>query len=113
MSVTTMMMPSTVLMTYSIQDPCAELYDIAETNTLKGPVRSIETHNSTVLLSEEREYLDCIEYQAVRLLSYVVPTYLIAWQLFGCVTIGAYMACNERVAAAANAVNPWHVSRHL
>jgi hypothetical protein len=65
------------------------------------------------LSSEEREHPDCVEYQAVRLLSYVVPTYIIVWQFFGCVAIGAYMACNERVAATANAVNPWYVSRHL
>jgi hypothetical protein len=63
------------------------------------------------LSSQEREHLDCVEYQAVRLLSYVVPAYIIAWQFFGCIAIGAYMACDERGAAAANAVNLWFVSR--
>jgi len=61
------------------------------------------------LSSEEREHLRCVEYQAVRLLSYVVPIYIIAWQLFGCVAIGAYIGLHGRSAAAANAVNPWCV----
>jgi Trk-type K+ transport system membrane component len=43
----------------------------------------------------------------VRLLSYVVPMYIIFWQLFGCVAIGAYMGLHGRSTAASNAVNPW------
>ncbi|PMD53149.1 TrkH-domain-containing protein [Hyaloscypha bicolor E] len=56
---------------------------------------------------EEREHIRCVEYQAVRLLSYVVPIYIVAWQLFGCIALGTYMSCKGQSAAAANAVNPW------
>jgi hypothetical protein len=61
------------------------------------------------LSSEEREHLRCVEYQAVRLLSYVVPTYIVAWQLFGCVALGTFMSLKEQSAAAADAVKPWCV----
>jgi hypothetical protein len=58
---------------------------------------------------EEREHIRCVEYQAVRLLSYVVPIYIVAWQLFGCIALGTYMSCKGQSAAAANAVKPWYV----
>jgi hypothetical protein len=61
------------------------------------------------LSSEEREHIRCVEYQAVRLLSYVVPIYIVAWQVFGCVTLGTYMSCKGQSATAANAVKPWYV----
>lgn len=63
------------------------------------------------LSSEEREHLRCIEYQAVRLLSYVVPIYIVTWQILGCITIGTWMAVHGRAAAAANSVTPWYVSQ--
>jgi hypothetical protein len=61
------------------------------------------------LSSEEREHLRCVEYQAVRLLSYVVPIYIVAWQMFGCIALGTFMSLKEQSAAAADAVRPWCV----
>ena len=63
------------------------------------------------LSSEEREHLRCIEYQAVRLLSYVVPIYIVTWQILGCITIGTWMAVHGRAAAEANSVTPWYVDQ--
>ena len=59
--------------------------------------------------SEEREHLRCVEYQAVRLLSYVVPMYLIAWQLFGCIALGIYVAYRQPGPAINYDVRPWFV----
>ncbi|PMD41118.1 cation transporter [Hyaloscypha variabilis F] len=59
------------------------------------------------LSSEEREHLRCVEYQAVRLLSYVVPMYLIAWQLFGCIALGIYVAYRQPGPAINYDVRPW------
>jgi hypothetical protein len=39
----------------------------------------------------------------------VVPIYIVAWQLFGCIALGTYMSCKGQSAAAANAVKPWYV----
>jgi len=62
------------------------------------------------LSSEEREHLRCVEYQAVRLLSYIVPMYLIVWQLFGCVALGVYVSYRRPDAAVTYRVKPWFVA---
>jgi hypothetical protein len=59
------------------------------------------------LSAEEREHVRCVEYQAVRLLSYLVPAYYIILQFFGCLAIGAYMSCDKASVALENGLNPW------
>ena len=62
------------------------------------------------LSSEEREHLRCVEYQAVRLLSYVVPMYIIVWQVLGCLAIGVYVSYRRPDAAETYSVKPWFVA---
>lgn len=83
-------------------------------SSLPGDTRNIERRGTVdrnaqfhSLSLEERERLRCVEYQALRLLSYVVPIYIFAFQLCGCVILGTYVACNGQSAANANAVKPW------
>jgi len=59
------------------------------------------------LTSEEREHVGCVEYKAIRLLSYIVPIYFVGWQLVGCLVLGPYIHKKNPEAASANAVNPW------
>jgi predicted aminopeptidase len=59
------------------------------------------------LSTEEKERVRCIEYQAVKLLAYIVPAYFIFFQLFGCLALGGYMAYNKAEVAIANSQNPW------
>lgn len=61
------------------------------------------------LTEEEREKLGGYEYRAIRLLSWLVPTYFILFQLFGCLGIGAYVAVNKPSVARQNGLNPWWV----
>ncbi len=60
------------------------------------------------LSRQEREHVGCIEYQALRFLSYLVPAYYIAWQFFGFIGLGAYISYKEADATGINAVNPWY-----
>ncbi len=55
----------------------------------------------------EREHLGGVEYRAISLLAWVVPTYFVLWQLFGCLGLGAYMAYNKPTIAEGNGINPW------
>lgn len=59
------------------------------------------------LTREEREALGGVEYRAIKLLSYIVPVYLVAWQLLSCLGLGAYMAHNKADVIRANGINPW------
>lgn len=61
------------------------------------------------LSEEEREQLGGYEYRAIRLLSWLVPTYYILFQFFGCIGIGAYVAINKPTVAQSNGLNPWWV----
>ncbi|KAF4626697.1 hypothetical protein G7Y89_g11456 [Cudoniella acicularis] len=61
------------------------------------------------LSREEREQLGCIEYKALKLLSCLVPAYLIIFQILGSVGLSTYIALNRPSVALANGVNPWWV----
>lgn len=61
------------------------------------------------LSKAEREHLGGVEYRAITLLAYVVPIYFVAWQVLGCVGLGAYMAYNKAGVARGNGINPWYV----
>ncbi|KAF1949043.1 TrkH-domain-containing protein [Byssothecium circinans] len=57
------------------------------------------------LSSEEREYLGGVEYRALKFLSVFVILYFLLWQLFGAMTLGAYMLKYEKDACAVNNQN--------
>ncbi|KAL2060670.1 hypothetical protein VTL71DRAFT_9311 [Oculimacula yallundae] len=59
------------------------------------------------LTREEREHLGGVEYRAITLLGWVVPLYFVAWQVLGCVGLGAYMKMNKEEVIRANGINPW------
>lgn len=59
------------------------------------------------LSPKERNQLECVEYQAVKFLSYAVPAYFILCHILGCLAIGTYVAYQQKGAAAMNHVNPW------
>ncbi|KAF2198701.1 TrkH-domain-containing protein [Delitschia confertaspora ATCC 74209] len=61
------------------------------------------------LSEKEREKLGGYEYRAIEFLSWVVPTYFLLWQFFGCLGIGAYVANNKASVARRNGMNPWWV----
>lgn len=66
--------------------------------------RNSEFHNLT---EEEREKLGGLEYQAVKLLSIIVPLYYVAWQLLGAVGIGAWMNNTRPWLAEKNGLNSY------
>ena len=59
------------------------------------------------LTREEREHLGGVEYRAIKLLGYVVPTYFLVWQIVGCTGLAAYFAHNKAMVTEANGINPW------
>ncbi|KAJ5832753.1 Low-affinity potassium transport protein [Penicillium riverlandense] len=67
--------------------------------------------NSTLYnLSEmERQKLGGAEYRAICLLSIIVPTYFILWQLLGGLGVAAYLARNKASLTESNGLNPWFV----
>ncbi|XMA11703.1 hypothetical protein WAI453_004494 [Rhynchosporium graminicola] len=64
------------------------------------------------LTREEREHLGGVEYRAITLLGWVVPVYFVAWQVLGCVGLGAYNKINKEEVIRANGINPWYDSSH-
>jgi len=60
--------------------------------TIDGYIgRNSQFHNLT---EKERRKLGGIEYDAICLLSYVVPTYFVLWQLLGALGVGAWFQAN-------------------
>ncbi|KAI1454589.1 TrkH-domain-containing protein [Annulohypoxylon moriforme] len=59
------------------------------------------------LTSEEREELGGTEYRALKLLAVVVPVYFLSWQIFGCISLGAWIANNFPQPAKDNGISPW------
>jgi hypothetical protein len=60
--------------------------------TIDGYIgRNSQFHNLT---EKERRKLGGIEYDAICLLSYVVPIYFVLWQLFGALGVGAWFQIN-------------------
>ncbi|KAI0190800.1 TrkH-domain-containing protein [Astrocystis sublimbata] len=66
--------------------------------------RNAQFHGLTI---EERERLGGTEYQALRLLSVIVPVYFVSWQVLGSVALGAWIANNQPQPALDNAISPW------
>lgn len=61
------------------------------------------------LTNEEREQLGGCEYRALRVLAVVVPLYFALWQLFGCLSLAAWIALNQPEVATSNGLGPWWV----
>ncbi|KAH6623862.1 hypothetical protein F5144DRAFT_595959 [Chaetomium tenue] len=59
------------------------------------------------LTTEERERLGGCEYQALRVLSVIVPVYFILWQLLGCLALGAWINNNLPGPPLENGIKPW------
>lgn len=57
----------------------------------------------------ERQRLGGYEYRAVVFLSFLVPTYLIIWQLLGSLSCGAWIAYHRASTALENGMSPWWV----
>jgi hypothetical protein len=77
--------------------------------TINGYVgRNSQFHNLT---EKERRKLGGIEYDAICLLSYVVPIYFVLWQLFGAIAVGAWFHTNAADLTLQNGWNspkrPW------
>ncbi|CAD0106516.1 unnamed protein product [Aureobasidium uvarum] len=67
------------------------------------------SRNSTFhnLTEAERQHLGGVEYKALLWLSWIVPLYLVFWQLFGAIGCAAWVAYNRPGTARANGLNPW------
>lgn len=69
-------------------------------------------HNHQIhgLCHQDRIALGGVEYRAIRLLSYIVPAYLIIFQGLGCLSTALYVGFHGKREAESNAVNPWYDS---
>jgi hypothetical protein len=75
--------------------------------TIDGYIgRNSQFHNLT---EKERRKLGGIEYDAICLLSYVVPTYFVLWQLLGALGVGAWFQAN---ASGVTLQNGWDLPPH-
>jgi len=78
----------------------------SETASMRRPPPSLTT--SEIELSRaERERLGGTEYEAVRLLSILVPTYFFLWQFLTCISCGWWVAAHRASTTRANGLNPW------
>lgn len=68
--------------------------------------RNSQFHNLT---EAERQRLGGVEYKALLWLSWIVPLYLILWQLLGALGCAAWVARNQPDTARSNGLNPWYV----
>jgi hypothetical protein len=57
----------------------------------------------------EREKLGGVEYRAITILAFIVPTYFVLWQLIGAIACGAWIAVNRPDTTRSNGLNPWWV----
>ena len=68
--------------------------------TIDGYIgRNSQFHNLTV---EERRKLGGIEYDAICLLSWIIPIYFVLWQLLGALGLGAWLQINRPDTALSN-----------
>ncbi|KAI1000517.1 hypothetical protein K3495_g7675 [Podosphaera aphanis] len=72
--------------------------------------RNSQFHSLSI---EERQYVRCVEYQAVKLLGYVIPAYYMIWMLLGCFAMGSYISLNSPSVASDNSLHPWWVGVYL
>jgi hypothetical protein len=70
--------------------------------------RNSQFHN---LSEKDRKRLGGIEYDAVCLLSWVVPVYFVLWQLLGAIGVGAWLQINRPATALTNGkhISPLHL----
>jgi len=61
----------------------------------------------------DRQRLGGVEYEAVRFLSYVVPVYLVLWQLLGCLALGAYIHNRRPDPSGLNGLGSWWTGAFL
>ncbi|KAK4626845.1 Low-affinity potassium transport protein [Fulvia fulva] len=61
------------------------------------------------LTEKERERLGGYEYRAVKVLSWLVPTYLLLMQFFGAIGCAAWVASTRPDVTRSNGLNPWWV----
>ncbi|OAG43279.1 hypothetical protein AYO21_02565 [Fonsecaea monophora] len=74
-------------------------------DTLHGYLgRNSQFHH---LSERERKMLGGIEYDAIRLLSWLVPTYFVLFQLFGALGVGAWLTANRPSTTQENGLNPY------
>jgi hypothetical protein len=59
------------------------------------------------LTREEREQLGCIEYKALKLLSCLVPAYLLTFQVVGSIALGSFISIHQSSLAYDNGSTPW------
>ena len=70
--------------------------------TIDGYIgRNSQFHNLT---EEERRKLGGIEYDAICLLSWIIPVYFVLWQLLGALGLGAWLQINRPDTALSNGV---------
>ncbi|KAG6001524.1 hypothetical protein E4U21_004115 [Claviceps maximensis] len=70
--------------------------------------KTVDRHGRFLNLSpEEQKHVTRLEYNALGLLSVLVPLYFTLWQLLGCVGLAACIAHNRPGLALANGINPW------
>lgn len=62
---------------------------------------------------EEREYVQCVEYRAVKLLGYMITAYYFIWQFFGCLVLGIYLSLNYTEEISREGFNPWWLGASL
>jgi len=58
---------------------------------------------------EDRMQLGGAEYGAIKLLTYLIPTYFVTWQLIGCLSAVFDIVSRCESIAESNATNPWYV----
>jgi hypothetical protein len=61
------------------------------------------------LTEVEREQLGGYEYRAVQFLAWLVPAYLVLFQLLGCLGCASWIAYNQPDTARRNGLDPWWV----
>ena len=57
-------------------------------------------------IKQQQLELKSVEYRAIRLFSWLVPTYIVLWQLMGCLTASLYIGYRKQDVAKANGVSP-------
>ncbi|KAK4124236.1 TrkH-domain-containing protein [Parathielavia appendiculata] len=79
-------------------------FDVGRLLARRAGGRNAQFHGLT---TEERERLGGCEYQALRVLSLIVPLYFVLWQLLGCLALGAWISNNQPEPPLKNGINPW------
>jgi hypothetical protein len=60
---------------------------------------------------EDRMQLVGAEYGAIKLLTYLIPSHFVIWQLLGCLSSALYIVSRCGDVAQSNAINPWYAMK--